>query len=415
LVVVHGPEGSVRAIGAFADPSPPDWGNVELSILDLKSGKLDHVVLHKHLEQDDHDSPGLLVLRDGRYFAAYSKHNMEPRMWFRISTRLGDPYEWQPEVEVTTPAPVTGPRPRNNFTYCNPIMLGKADPIYLFHRGVALNPNYLVSTDDGRSWSYGGQLFDGLHGYSPYAKYAWQGKKIHFVCTDDHPRNHDNSLYHGFIQGGQVYRSEGSLAGPLSTTTHTDLHPWDLTRLYQGGPNHRAWMCDIKLDRKGNPVVLFTVHLDGAGLPQGQGGMDHRFHYAKWDGGSWHEFEIAYAGERLYAGEDDYTGLGAIDPRDASIVYISTDADIHTGAPLLSKTDGNRHHEFFRGKTTDDGRTWKWAAVTANSSMDNLRPILAKWNDSHTALLWMRGTYKANRGEWTTKIVLSVLKQTDFP
>src|SRR5215831_1333232 len=95
--------GSVRANGKFEDADRPGWGNVELTVLDLNHFASQRVVLHEHLEQDDHNAPGLLVLRDGRYLAAYSKHNQEPRLWFRISQHPRDPTTWQAEVEVTTP------------------------------------------------------------------------------------------------------------------------------------------------------------------------------------------------------------------------------------------------------------------------------------------------------------------------
>jgi hypothetical protein len=141
--------------------------------------------------------------------------------------------------------------------------------------------------------------------------------------------------------------------------------------------------------------------------------MDHRFHYAAWVGTSWVQHEIAYAGRRLYAGEDDYTGLGAIDPQSTTIVYLSTDADPVTGRPLMSAADGQRHHEIFMGKTPDRGATWKWLAITANSTMDNLRPIVPIWDNPQTLLVWMRGTYRNNRGEWTTKVVVTILPQVD--
>ncbi|MEQ1771942.1 MAG: BNR-4 repeat-containing protein, partial [Devosia sp.] len=284
------------------------------------------------------------------------------------------------------------------------------------HRGVGLDPNYLISEDGGRGWRYGGKLFVGLDGYSPYCKYVSDGKAtIHVVCTEDHPNNYDNSLYHAFIRGGQVHRSDGAVLGPLSTTTNSPLRPWDFTRIYQGGPNHVAWMTDIELDPEKNPVVLFTVQMNSAGLPSGRGGYDHRFHLARWDGGRWRESEIAYAGKRLYAGEDDYTGLGAIDPQNPDVVYISTDADPQTGAPLISSADGNRHHELFRGETKDRGATWRWLPVTENSTMDNLRPIVPRWQDTRTALVWFRGSYRANHGEWTTKVMASILTAKDFP
>jgi hypothetical protein len=410
--------GSVRANGKFADKSLPGWGNVELAVLDLKSGATNCVLLHDHFEQDDHDNPGLLVLPDGRYLAGYSKHGQEPRVYFRVSTRPGDPRAWEPRTEFVTPGTTDARQTWGRgdvFTYCNPMRLtAENGRLYMFHRSVGLDPNYLISDDDGRTWRYGGKLFLGLDGYSPYCKYASNGKDtIHFVCTEDHPRNYDNSLYHAFIRGGNVHGSDGKVVGPLATSTNATLRPWNFTRIYQGGSNNVAWMTDIELGPSGNPVVLFTVQMNNPGLPRGKGGDDHRFHLARWDGTSWQESEIAYAGKRLYPGEDDYTGLGAIDPQNTGVIYISTDADPKTGTPLISAADGKRHHELFRGIASAGDKTWTWIPVTVNSTTDNLRPIVPRWNDPRTALVWMRGSYRANRGEWTTKVVASILTPKD--
>jgi hypothetical protein len=402
--------GSVRANGEFTDSDRPGWGNVELSILDLTNRQQRVVVLHPNFEQDDHDSPGLLVLGDGHYLAAYTKHGQETRLYYRISTHAGDPYEWGPVQEFVTPG--TAGRFRGaSVTYCNPLKLAtEGGRIYLLHRGVGLDPNYLVSEDDGRSWRYGGRLFSGRGGYSAYLKYATNGRDtIHLVATEDHPRNFDNSLYHAFIRGGSLFYSDGTVIGPLPASSNTTLRAWDLTRVYQGGPTNVAWMTDIQLDGTERPVVLFTVQRDGAGLPVGAGGMDHRFHYARWNGKSWDVYEIAFAGTRLYAGEDDYTGLGAIDPQDTAVVYVSTDADPVTGKPLISKANYRRNHELFRGVTPDGGKTWTWIPITSNSSGDNLRPLVPAWKDRRTALVWMRGAYRVNRGEWTTRVMATLL------
>ena len=406
--------GSVRANGKFAEKENPGWGNVELAILELASGKSSVVVLHEQLEQDDHNNPGLLVLEDGRYLAAYSKHNQEPRFYYRISTRPHDPFEWGPIKEFVTPG-VKGNWSGDNFTYANPFRLS-SEPgrVYLYHRGVSQDPNYLVSDDDGRSWRYGGKLYKGRRGYAPYTKYASDGKEaIHFVATENHPRNWNNSLYHGFVRAGKVHASDGKVIAPVSTTTNANVDVTELTRVYHGGPTNVAWMTDIHLDAEDRPVVLFTTQRDGAGLPARQGGMDHRFHYTRWDGEDWVEHEIAYAGKRLYPGEDDYTGLGAIDPQNTSVVYLSTDADPKTGEPLISKADGQRHHEIFRGETADGGATWDWSAITSNSSVENLRPLVPNWEGSRVALVWMRGEYERNRGEWTTKVVVTILPREE--
>jgi hypothetical protein len=411
--------GSVRANGTFRDKDKPGWGNVELATLDLDTGKKQVVVLHEKLEQDDHNNPGLLVLQDGRYFAAYSKHGQEPKMYYRISAKPGDASAWLPAMEFTTPGENSAAGKwahTDNLTYCNPLRLSaEGNRTFLFHRGHGLDPNYLVSDDDGRSWRYGGKLYVGRDGYSPYTKYISNGRDtVHFVATEDHPRNFDNSLYHAFVRGGKIHRSDGTVVAPLATGTESEVRPWDMTRIYQGDPDHVAWMTDHHLDADERPVVLFTVQRGSAGLPRGKGGDDIRFHHARWDGTKWIEREIARAGKRLYPGEDDYTGLGAIDPQDTNVVYLSSNADLTTGEPLISKSDGKRHHEIFRGVTQDGGATWQWTPVTANSTVDNLRPLVPVWKNERTALVWMRGTYRANRGEWTTQVVATVLKAQDF-
>jgi hypothetical protein len=118
---------------------------------------------------------------------------------------------------------------------------------------------------------------------------------------------------------------------------------------------------------------------------------------------------MAYAGSRLYADEADYTGLAVLDRNNPGVAFISTDADPVTGKPLVSAADGRRHHELFRGISADSGRTWRWEPITANSGADNLRPVVPQWRDARTALVWMRGSYRRNRGDWTTAVVATIL------
>lgn len=407
--------GSVRSVRDFdGGQSDPNWGNVELAIHDLQQGDTQRVVLDSHFEQDDHDNPGLVALPDGRILAVYTRHATERKVFCRISSPH-DPLTWSPVQTIVTPGKDSPPYSGDNVTYSNLFRLD-AGRIYNFYRGFDYDPNYMFSDDDGQTWQLGGRLMKGLDGYGPYAKYAFDGDKtIHFVATEDHPRLYDNNLYHGIIRDGNVLHSDGSRLGPLQVGTDTPITVSDLTRIFSGDPGNTAWMTDLELDDKQQPVVLFTVQKDGRGLGRKQGGLDHRFHYARWDGTAWQQHEITYAGERLYPGEDDYTGLAAIDPRNTNVVFISTDADPETGTPLVSTGDSKRHHELFRGETTDGGASWQWTPITANSTMDNLRPIVPKWNDSRTALVWMRGDYRSNHGEWTTAVVAVILPGPSLP
>jgi hypothetical protein len=404
--------GSVRAVKDFhGGRDDPNWGNVEVAVYDVNRGKAEHAVLDEHFEQDDHDGPALLALPDGSILAVYTRHAVERKVFYRIS-KPKDPLVWGPIEEIVTPGEDRPPFSGNNVTYSNLFQM-KSGRIYNFYRGFDYDPNYMVSDDLGQTWQLGGRLLIGRDGYGPYTKYAFDGDDtIHFVATEDHPRTYDNSLYHAFIRDSQVNGSDGTPFGPLSDSTDTKLTAWDLTKVFQGAPDSVAWMVDLELDAERRPCVIFSVQKDGRGLGRGEGGFDHRFHYARWDGSAWQTHEIAYAGTRLYPGEDDYTGLAAIDPQNTNIIYVSTDADPVTGKPLISSADHKRHHELFRGETTDRGATWTWTPITANSTTDNLRPIVPKWNSARTALVWMRGSYRNNHGEWTTAVVASILPAT---
>src|SRR5437899_8917236 len=114
--------GSVRAIGTFqSGASDPRWGNVEIAVYDIAAKKTAAIVLHPHLEQDDHDAPAFLVRPDGRYMAMYSKHAAERKMYYRIS----EPHNglvWGPTLSVETPG-ADANYAGTNDTYANPIRL----------------------------------------------------------------------------------------------------------------------------------------------------------------------------------------------------------------------------------------------------------------------------------------------------
>ncbi len=205
-----------------------------------------------------------------------------------------------------------------------------------------------------------------------------------------------------------LHFSDGKVVGRLSKAGVSKIAAWDFTKVFAGGADNVCWIDDVRLDPEGKPRVIFSVKKDGRGAG-GKGGLDMRFHYGRWDGSAWRTHEMAYAGSRLYAYEADYTGLAVLDRQRPGVVYISTNADPVSGKPLVSAADSRRHYELFRGITNDAGKTWRWEPLTANSTVDNLRPIVPRWRDPRTILVWMRGRYCHNRGEWTTAVVATIL------
>lgn len=358
-------------------------GNIEVNALDPAAGAVSRFILHPRLERDDHDAPSLLELPDGRILAVYTGHSIDSRVRSRVSLKPGDISAWSDEVVFTPPD-------REPTSYTHLFRLADENGrIYNFYRGKGWDPNVMTSDDEGKTWAYAGQVATGPG--RPYARYASDNRDtVHFILTDQHPRDFDNSLYHGYLRGGKLYDSFGKQVGDLDHPPEPNAY----TVIFAGKPDAVAWGSDINLDDLGRPYVTYSVQIDGARKPKGAGGMDHRYRYA-WFDGAWQDHEVAYAGTRIYAGEDDYTGLICLAPWALNTVYFSTNADPKTGKPLVSGADGKRHWELFKATTRDGGATWGFEEVTKDSTQDNIRPNAPIGGPAGGALIWLRGHMKA--------------------
>jgi hypothetical protein len=361
-----------------------EQGDLDLHWYGLNSRQGGVVELHDRLGQDDHNVAALFQLQNGQTLAAYARHNKDGDTYSRLSDQ-NNPAVWSEAVTYEGTAKAT----YNNLLTAG---IGIEKKLYNFSRMQGWDPNFLVYDDRSGSWQYGGRLLASEG--RPYLKYAGSadGTRIHVVATDQHPRNFDNSIYHGVMDGSALFDSSGKLLDQ-DLSDQDAAEPTALTVVFEGDADNVAWMADVGIDARDQPVIAFSVQKDGRGKPQGSGGLDHRYHLARYGPDGWQQYEIAYAGERLYVREDDYTGLVAIDPEDVNHLVISTNADPVTGAPLISDVDHERHYEIFEGKSSDGGRTFSWRALTKNSTVDNIRPIVPAWESNQRVVLWMRGTY----------------------
>jgi hypothetical protein len=379
----------VSSVGSAAGTGgAPRNGDIDVATVDLASSAVTRFTLHESLEADDHDSAALWRRSDGRYLAVYARHGGDAITRYRISTNPGDSSSWQPLQTFTNAGGTT----YSNVNYMS-AENGGSGKLYNIARTVDLDPHVSTSNDQGQTWTAsvgrllnwptptGDPKWTGSDGSRPYLKYASNGvDEIHFITSTDHPRGYDNSIYAGVIKNGKVYNSlgvevdanlfDGNAMPPTAYTTvfNTDMSPLSY-----------AWTTDLALDSQSRPYTLFTAR-------NGTNTSDHRFLYGRFDGTQWNVHEIARAGGFLYSPENDYTGLGALDPSNPDRLFISTKIDPRTQVTMA-------HYEIFEGNTSDGGANWSWEPITFNSTMDNLRPIVPKWDATHTALLWMRGTY----------------------
>ncbi|MGB4256755.1 MAG: BNR-4 repeat-containing protein [Phycisphaerae bacterium] len=402
--IIHGGK---LIVGSVADASGPGGsardGNIEIAAFDFNTGQITRFVLHANFQADDHNSPAIFVRPDGRYIAMYAKHGSDRFTRYRISTYPGDPTAWEPEQTFDNGA---------GTTYSNVYRLslenGGAGRLYNFARTIDMDPNVLVSDDDGQTWTYGGRLLDwpkpvgdpkftGQDGTRPYLRYTSDGvDEVHFITTEDHPRAYDNSIYHGVIRGGKVYDSFGNVVDD-NLFDGIARRPNEYTRVFDTdtSPLGFAWTTAIRLDRQGRPRILFTARANNSDY------NDHRFLYGRFDGTAWHVYEIAKAGGYLFSPEYDYTGLGTLDPDDPDTLYISTKIDPRDDTALA-------HYEIFKGVTRDGGATWVWTPITENSEVDNLRPILPPSDGLHNALVWFRGVYTSYTN-YNVEVVAQIL------
>ena len=357
-------------------------GNIDLAWLDLSPGRFGSHVFHAGLEADDHNSAALLVRDDGRYLAMYGMHGNGPsseirKSRWRVSDLAGDPNSWTAEASYLHPV---------FMSYSNVFHLTDTDRTYNFVRAINFDPNVMVSTDHGSTWSGGGKLLTyGGASDRPYAKYASNGSnRIDVLTTQTHPRNLNTSIYHGYVQNDQLFDSAGQLVD-ANVLDGSGVSPSQLTTVFAantlsfGVSMQRCWTIDMAVDPDGTTRTLFQARANGSS-------NDHRLFFATLTNGIWGWHEVCKLGGFLYAQENDYTGLAALHPDQPNTIFVSTTVDPQTGA-------STPHYEIYRGTTANGGATWSWSPITEDSSCDNLRPIAPAWDEQRTALIWLRGTY----------------------
>jgi hypothetical protein len=402
-------------IGSVATGSARN-GQPEAVIYDLVAGTKTKYNLGGKLKPDDHNAPGFVVLPDGTYAAMWATHRDDCLSYYGVfngSQWSSKTYDWAKDGCEWEAGEF--PDSPHRITYANPWYLSAESKIFSAVRSISTSPALLSSSDGGNTWNFYGRLTaTPKMGYvAGYYKYWGNGTdRIDFVATEAHPRDDKTSLFHGFYKDKQLHNSEGTIideiAGDLGAKninqfTPIILHGAQVKTPSGSIPLYRFWNHDIVRYDDGTIVVLGQGRADfpDSTPPKTGADPDKRLIYARWNevGKTWKITYLAKAGPKLYADEQDYTGLGATHPDNPNVIFISTTFDPRTDTEVPSKK-----HEIFMGVTCDQGATWKWAPLTEKSTADNLRPVVPKWDASHTFLLWERGDYISAQ-KYVTEIV----------
>lgn len=387
-------------------------GKVGLSVNDIKTGQNigTEVTLSNWAQKDDHNNAAILLRQDEKIMAFFSPHIREKSNYYRTSL-VNEPTkqeDWSEQITQTT----TNDSDNKGATYNNAFQLSAENgQIYNFMRTNNFNPNFKEYTSDGTPIRSGADIIlfkNGTGEVRPYVKYTSNNvDRIDFFFTDGHPRKADNSLYHCYYKTdlngdqGSIYQTDGTLISSLQSVINgTPIDVSQVNKLYvfgSDGTSDRAWTHNINYDSNGNPVVTYSKQKNISEIS---------YHYAKWNGTQWTNYFVSDAGNGLYSGEDDYTGIITTNPYNTNEIFMSSNRNPISGLE-------NNRYEIYSATTSDDGTTWNWTAVTKDSDKDNLRPFIPKGisNAEDRVALWFHGTY-TTYSNYQTRIVGEYINKT---
>jgi hypothetical protein len=371
-------------------------GNVLVGYYDHLTGEIKTTVLKEKYETDDHAAPALLFAPDGRLMVFFTKHGgSQPTLLYRMKNPE-DVSEWSSqELLLNDMDKYKGLN--NTNTYVNPVMLSEENNrIYLFWRGVDSKPNYSFSDDMGATWSKS-RIFvlpERIYpGRRPYMKVDSNGKnKIVFAFTDGHPNaEKENSIYFMYYKQGGLYNVKGEKIGDLGGEP---IQPRQASVVYDAvKTGQKAWIWDVALDDKENPVLVFTKFPDD---------NNHIYCYSRWDGNKWQTSDLINSGNwfpKTPTGEverePNYSGGLCLDHKNPSIVYLSV----------------KRNSVFEIEKWINKDGKWKARPVTNHSGKDNVRPFCIRNipENSPLQVLWMQNTKYIHWTDYHSTIKMNVL------
>jgi hypothetical protein len=357
-----------------------NYGDIHIAFYDHTNNEINAHVIYDGLEIDDHNNPSILIDHSGYLHVFFNTHFQGKKPIYHIKSKQPeDISSWQELKELYLNDDERYRDAKSlSHTYTNPVQLkSENDKIYLFWRGVNLNPTYATSNDDGNKWTKGRLLFlpeEGLEKKVPYTKVYSDGtSKIHFTFTSTHPHNTTpNTLYYAYYEAGSFFKASGEKIKDLNALP---LRPSELDLIYQS-KNEKVWNWDIAQDKNGNAVLGFATFEDT---------QNHIYNYSTWQNSKWVNHKLVNSGnwfpedqQTNTQPEPYYSGGLSFNHENPNIIYLSI------------KT--NNIFEIEKWTTNNHGETWAKQPITKNSKKNNIRPYAIK-NSNHDGemqVLWLQ-------------------------
>jgi hypothetical protein len=314
------------------------------------TGALTRTEVGTTLEQDDHNTPSLLVRSsDSRLLVAYPKEHGNGNIGLRISTSVNDSTAWGSETALD---------PDGTSTYSYPSLFEFGGTIYLTYRhGLTSIWRMITSTDNGATWSASTAIISGGSGWgtNPYMIAACNGSsRLDFLFSEGDGNDATNcKIKHCYYDGTNFKTSAGV------TISSPPFDSDELTTVYDGGTNP-VWLSDLTYDSNGRPHALFYVYPSAVDTNQD-------LYEAEVDGsGVWTTRKVCDEGTGVeQVSSTIYPGVSCLDPADDTIAWVSTEVSSVYEIQKWQKTGG----------------TWAKASgadgdVTAGSLAHHFRPTI---------------------------------------
>lgn len=369
-------------------------GSIKAALLNPETHQVQVQTVASKLDQDDHSNPAFAQLNDKQVLMTYTMHFDEVVRASKLTVD-GDSLTFQTPVEYTVfDQEQYDLYPQKGVGYANPFTLSEDNGrVYVFGRWTGYKPNMMWSDDNGETFTKGKVLitnkpFNGRN--RPYVRYYSDGKsKIHILFTDGHPRNEPlNSVYYAYYEKGAFWRADHS---KICDVENMPFEPNEASIVYQATEeNGRAWVYDLAVDKKGNPVVLYARYPDEE---------THLYHYAAFDGKQWNDTKLCHSGKwfpQTPEGETEpephYSAGMSFHPLKPEIVYLSREV--------------NGVFEIEKWQSRKKGQQWKVTPLTQNSEFDNVRPIVPKnmVKGDKPVVLWMVNEKYVHYRDYKTRI-----------